>query len=78
MSGELDKLIAVLERIAEALEDSQHAAAFVAASIVMARVENIKNAAPALEALKDLILADIRGEERTGDLKITLKKPDQA
>lgn len=77
MSGELDRLVAVLERIAEALEDGQHAAAFVGASIVLAKVDKIKDGAAALEALKGLILADIRGEPvpNASTVKIPPKKP---
>jgi hypothetical protein len=77
MTDEVDRLIAVLERIAEAIEDSHHAAAFVAASVVMAKLDRPLSDATvseALECLKAMFLADIRGEpiaEKPLDIKKT-------
>lgn len=79
MDDPVDRLVAVLQRIAEAIEDSHHAGAFVAATIAMQKLEKpLSNAtaSEALEALKNMFLADIRGEPILApDPKLITKKP---
>lgn len=79
MDDGIDRLVAVLERIAEAIEDGHHASAFVAATIAMQKTDkplSDATASEALEALKNMFLADIRGEPILApDPKLITKKP---
>ena len=79
MDDGVDRLVAVLERIAEAIEDGHHAAAFAAATMVMGKLEKPLSDATAsetLECMKNMFLADIRGEPALGcDPKLITKKP---
>jgi hypothetical protein len=79
MDDGVERLVAVLERIAEAIEDGHHAAALIAATIVMQKPDkplSDASVSESIEALKNMFFADIRGEPLLApDPKLITKKP---